>query len=182
MDAFPYHKISFTRRLWKCEMGKIVFLNVFECLTSMIGFERVTKLSKFESIKESLGWRTGVARTVKRLEFLVTAWSRLPPAKEEWCLGGASVPLSSDFAPSSWHHFQACQLSLTKTKTNETFLPGKILVCAFALFALFALLPFCPFCPFCPFALLTFCSFCPYAILSFTFWELFLLSVVSLHF
>ena len=57
----------------------------------MIGFERVTKLSKFESIKESLGWRTGVARTVKRLEFLVTAWSRLPPAKEEWCLG-ASVP------------------------------------------------------------------------------------------
>ena len=31
------------------------------------------------------------------------------------------VPLSSDFAPSSWHHFQACQLSSTKTKKNKHF-------------------------------------------------------------
>ena len=42
--------------------------------------------------------------------------------------------------------------------------------------------PFCPFCPFALFALLPFCSFCPYVMLSSTFWELFLLSIVSLHF
>ena len=65
---------------------------------------------------------------------------------------------------------------------------GEILVCAFALFDLLPFLPFLPFLPclpwlpclsFCPFAVLL---FLPLYYLVFTFWELFLLSIVSLHF
>ena len=56
--------------------------------------------------------------------------------------------------------------------------------CPFCPFCPFALLPFCPIALFALFALVPFCTFGPFALalLSFTFWELFLLSIVSLQF